>query len=240
MALTALNNKLQQLVAFDNGGNGAVASQANVEHGLTFNGNLWDGAQAKAQNNQVFNSLSEEIRNSIQRTIEKQADANWCAPSEIVKGLKSIGVEAVAGKTGEAAYVEITNADGSKSRIWDIGSDGGIGTQDIDFNSKLANAINDIKNYTAPAAKAAEATKIEEITNVIKAPAFDSKLEKSGTDPLSLVMDMVAKRRLQEEEKTQLFNSLVEMLKSQGFSELIAELENEARRLLPFYSSTAA
>jgi hypothetical protein len=125
----------------------AVQSQASQVYGQNWGGL---GEAGKLQNDSVFSTLSQEAKDSIKQTINGQL---WCNIDLIAQNLNNSGISAVSGKTDDASYLEITNSDGSKSRIWDIGGDSGIGTQDIDFNNALSSFKNEVSGGTQQSAQ---------------------------------------------------------------------------------------
>ncbi|MDD3013505.1 MAG: LysM peptidoglycan-binding domain-containing protein [Candidatus Gastranaerophilales bacterium] len=85
--------------------------------------------------------------------------ANTSNPSDLVEVLKAVGINATtiavdvkdengnsingACKTG----IEITHADGKKTTVYDANGNGGLDTQDYDFNKSLVNFETDLAEY---------------------------------------------------------------------------------------------
>lgn len=181
------------------------------------------GAKGKAQNDQVFNSLDSKAKQSIQEAIGNHA---YYSIDKIVANLKADGVTAVKGKgsNGEA-YLEITNPDGSKSRIWDIGGDGGIGTQDLSFSNAISNVANDVaKNTTA-------------LTNnlVNNVEEKDNDLFSNTNKETNTFSNTKTSTSTTSAEDTALLEQIKEMLKKQGTADEL--LDSEAEKLLPYYKS---
>ncbi|OGI04954.1 MAG: hypothetical protein A2104_00035 [Candidatus Melainabacteria bacterium GWF2_32_7] len=144
----------------NNPANAAAAPKGGGEQGLTFKTKDDGGVE---QNTAVFNSLDPGAQQIIKETI---GDKAWLQPEKIAEALKAAGYETEIGGSkgsGTEKYLEVTGKDGQKYRIWDIGGDNGIGTQDIQFNGALKDFKDDTKNVAtenkaaAPAAPAATA-----------------------------------------------------------------------------------
>lgn len=107
----------------------------------------------KAQNTDVFyNHLDTQQQEAMKKAI---GNNKWASPDKVAQSLKDAGYEATVGKEGKTTYLEVTGKDGQKYKIWDVGGDNGIGTQDIAFNGQLDNFKNDVKglNNNKDAAK---------------------------------------------------------------------------------------
>lgn len=101
----------------------------------------------KTQNTDVFyNHLDNTQQQIIKEAIGGKDGAinKWASPDKIAKSLKEAGYDAKVGKEGNTTYLEVTGKDGQKYKIWDVGGDSGIGSQDIQFNGQLDNFKNDV------------------------------------------------------------------------------------------------
>jgi|GEM_PF-7047744 len=157
MSISSVSSKKITTTSSTNSKNSANSSSDT--HGLLFAGRNDAG---KAQNDVVYANLDSKAKEVIASTIGKEAYVN---PLKIAKALKAAGITATVGSSkvdpkdnDPTTYLEITNSDGSKSRIWDVGSDGGIGTQDIDLNSQLSSLKADIKAAASNSTSAATAS----------------------------------------------------------------------------------
>ncbi|OGI22576.1 MAG: hypothetical protein A2287_10090 [Candidatus Melainabacteria bacterium RIFOXYA12_FULL_32_12] len=177
----------------------ATATTANKVHGLTFKTTDEGGIE---QNTAVFNSLDSEAQQIIKSAIGDEA---WVRPEKIAEELKKAGYQVEVGGhegSGTEKYMEVTGKDGEKYRIWDIGGDNGIGTQDINFNGALAGFKEDIgsvktentlnndnkitsvytTNEAKPEEKKADLTKDADIRQILK-----TRLESMGyKDPAEI------------------------------------------------------
>ncbi|HBH18129.1 MAG TPA: hypothetical protein DDX14_04185, partial [Cyanobacteria bacterium UBA9579] len=121
-------------------------AQAQAPAGGVFGGEFKTRKEGGVeQNTQVFNSLDPQAQEIVKNVIGDKAGAS---PDKIAAALKAGGYEANVGGakgSGTEKYLEITGKDGNKYRIWDIGGDNAIGTQDIKFNGALGDFKNELK-----------------------------------------------------------------------------------------------
>ena len=203
----------------------AVAQQPNAQATEKVTGEkfLADGDKGKAQNTAVFKSMDAGAQEAIKGAI---GDKNWADPKKVAAALTQAGYQATTGKEGDKTFLEVTGKDGTKQKIWDIGGDNGIGTQDIDFNGKLG----DFKKEIATDAKAPAAEAQAPVAN-----ALNPLVQNATADPTAKKDPFKADKADDQDAIRQLLRQL---LKAQGVED--NQIEAKIDQLIKFSNNPAA
>lgn len=184
------------------------------------------GQKGKSANDAAFQQLDSAAQASIEEAVNGKA---YMSMKKILANLQADGVSAVkgTGSNGEA-YLEVTNKDGSKVRIWDVGGDGGIGTQDLSFSNAVNNVANDVAKSTT--------AMTDNLVNTIDPSnaALFSNTEKE-TSTFSNTENKTSSSSSTTAEDKALIEQIKEMLKKQGTADEL--LDSEAEKLLPYYKT---
>jgi hypothetical protein len=100
------------------------------------------GAKGKTANDTAFKTLDADAQAALKEAVGGRA---YNSAKKISASLNADGVKTTVGKgsNGET-FIDITNKNGSKTRIWDVGGDSGIGTQDLSFTDAVNSVGNDL------------------------------------------------------------------------------------------------
>ncbi|OGI01612.1 MAG: hypothetical protein A2Y25_05580 [Candidatus Melainabacteria bacterium GWF2_37_15] len=224
--VTALNNsiELKKLQGTQQAQTTTNTAQTD-ELGLKFIGK---GEEGKAQNTEVFNNLDPEAQKIIQETIGNE---EFLDPKKIAEALKAGGYNASTGKDGET-FLEIKGKDGKTFRIWDIGSDGGIGTQDISFNGALEGVKNDIKTKAAGNDKTAAAAPTTGNNGIkVEQVGGGEKSESKSPDDVNTGVDIPELVKENNGDGSLIRSLLRNILASSGLTDVI-KLEEKIDELL--------
>lgn len=184
------------------------------------------GTKGKTANDTAFKTLDADAQAALKEAVGGRA---YNSAKKISASLNADGVKTVVGESHGETYIDITNKNGSKTRIWDVGGDSGIGTQDLSFTD----AVNSVGNDLAKSVNQTntDATLVNQITSTDNQDSVADKNLFSNTDNKTTNKNTTSDAEKAAEEQKLLNRIAADLMKQYNIS------EEEALKKAPDYVS---